>query len=136
MQHRHPANQQIHDQASRGDRAAETVARRLGSWKFIGAQTAFIVLWITANVIGFVRHWDAYPFILLNLAFSTQAAYAAPILQLAQNRQSEHDRIRAETDHLVLAELRRLIALHCPTCGTATPVGVDCPTCGTRRAVG
>ena len=101
MSHRHPANRARHDERTRGERAADWAAARLGSWMFIGGQTAVIVVWIALNVAALVRHWDPYPFILLNLAFSTQAAYAAPILQLAQNRQSEHDRARAEHDYVV-----------------------------------
>jgi uncharacterized membrane protein len=54
---------------------------------------------MTANIIGFIRHWDVYPFILLNLIFSTQAAYAAPIIMMAQNRQSDRDRIQAQNDY-------------------------------------
>lgn len=109
MRHVHPANIARHDEASRGDRAADKVASFLGSWKFIGFQTLLIVLWVLINIwlIGDVVHhkpFDPYPFILLNLMFSTRAAYAAPILQLAQNRQSEHDRVRAESDHQMMQE--------------------------------
>jgi len=68
----------------------------MGSWSFIVAQTVLVVLWIGLNVIGFMAHWDVYPFILLNLLFSTQAAYAAPIIMMAQNRQNERDRAHAE----------------------------------------
>lgn len=102
--HRHPANVARHDERTFGARAADWAAARLGSWGFIGAQTAVIVVWITLNVAMLVRHWDPYPFVLLNLAFSVQAAYAAPILQLAQNRQAEHDRIKAEHDYAVNEE--------------------------------
>jgi uncharacterized membrane protein len=82
-----------------GDKIADSVANGMGSWKFIIWQSIFVVLWMTANVIGFVRHWDVYPFILLNLIFSTQAAYAAPIIMMAQNRQSDRDRIQAVNDY-------------------------------------
>lgn len=114
MASRHPANQAIHDQATLGGRAADRVAAFMGSWKFIGIQTSVIIVWITFNAIAlFGLHWDPYPFILLNLLFSTQAAYAAPILQLAQNRQTEHDRLRAEHDYETNQEALMLIrAVH------------------------
>jgi uncharacterized membrane protein len=82
-----------------GQRIADAVANGMGSWKFIIWQSVFVVIWMTLNVIGFVRHWDVYPFILLNLIFSTQAAYAAPIIMMAQNRQSERDRLQAQADY-------------------------------------
>ena len=71
----------------------------MGSWTFIIVQTIMVVLWMGLNIIGFTYHWDVYPFILLNLLFSTQAAYAAPIIMMAQNRQNERDRIQAHDDY-------------------------------------
>jgi len=82
-----------------GDRVADAVANGMGSWKFIIWQSIFVVCWMILNIIGLVRHWDVYPFILLNLIFSTQAAYAAPIIMMAQNRQSDRDRIQAQNDY-------------------------------------
>ena len=82
-----------------GDKVADTVANGMGSWNFIIWQSIFVVIWMALNVIGFVRHWDTYPFILLNLIFSTQAAYAAPIIMMAQNRQACRDRLQAENDY-------------------------------------
>ena len=82
-----------------GQRLADTVANGMGSWRFIIIQTILVVLWMGLNVVGFVYHWDVYPFILLNLLFSTQAAYAAPIIMMAQNRQNERDRIQAQQDY-------------------------------------
>ena len=82
-----------------GQRLADSVAKGMGSWKFIIIQSAFVILWMTLNIIGFMYHWDVYPFILLNLLFSTQAAYAAPIIMMAQNRQNERDRIQAQADY-------------------------------------
>jgi len=82
-----------------GQRIADSVANGMGSWTFIIWQTAFVIVWMTLNVIGFIKHWDVYPFILLNLIFSTQAAYAAPIIMMAQNRQSERDRVQAQEDY-------------------------------------
>jgi uncharacterized membrane protein len=82
-----------------GDKIADAVAKGMGSWKFIIWQSIFVVIWMGLNVLGFIYHWDAYPFILLNLIFSTQAAYAAPIIMMAQNRQTGRDRIQAEEDY-------------------------------------
>ena len=87
------------DTLSFGDKAADAVAIFMGSWKFIVLQTTFVAIWMTLNIIGFIQHWDPYPFILLNLLFSTQAAYAAPIIMMAQNRDVERDRIHAEEDY-------------------------------------
>jgi uncharacterized membrane protein len=81
-----------------GQRIADSVANGMGSWGFIIGQSIFVLIWMTMNVIGFIRHWDPYPFILLNLIFSTQAAYAAPIIMMAQNRQSQRDRLQAQAD--------------------------------------
>lgn len=81
---------------------AEATARFMGSPRFILYMTVFVIMWITANVIllHFAREyaWDPYPFILLNLAFSTQASYSAPLILLAQNRQDDRDRVTAEQD--------------------------------------
>lgn len=91
---------QVYKQRSTtGDRLADGVAKSMGSWRFIVLQTIFVAVWMILNVIGFLRHWDPYPFILLNLLFSTQAAYAAPIIMMAQNRQADRDREQAEADY-------------------------------------
>jgi len=82
-----------------GEKISDAVANGMGSWKFIIWQSIFVVCWMTLNVVAFMKHWDVYPFILLNLIFSTQAAYAAPIIMMAQNRQSNRDRIQAEDDY-------------------------------------
>jgi uncharacterized membrane protein len=84
-------------------RFSEGLARFLGTGKYLFGQTVFVVVWITLNGMVFVHHWDPYPFILLNLAFSTQAAYAAPLILLAQNRQDERDRANIERDRQVAA---------------------------------
>ena len=65
----------------------------------LSSRTVIVVLWMALNVIAFVGHWDVYPYILLNLLFSTQAAYAAPIIMMAQNRQSQRDRAQADSDY-------------------------------------
>ena len=80
-------------------RLADAVASGMGSWKFIIVQTILVILWMTLNLVAYVGHWDVYPFILLNLVFSTQAAYAAPIIMMAQNRQSDRDRTQALADY-------------------------------------
>ena len=87
------------DSLSFGQRLADKVANSMGSWTFIISQTIFVILWMILNFVGFMYHWDVYPFILLNLLFSTQAAYAAPIIMMAQNRQNERDRIQAQKDY-------------------------------------
>jgi uncharacterized membrane protein len=84
-------------------RFSEGIARFLGTGRFLAGQTVLVVGWIILNTIGLVRHWDPYPFILLNLAFSTQAAYAAPLILLAQNRQDDRDRASIERDREVAA---------------------------------
>src|SRR5476649_2627245 len=86
------------DSLAFGQRLADKVANGMGSWRFIIWQTIIVIVWMTLNVIAFKYRWDAYPFILLNLVFSTQAAYAAPIIMMAQNRQNERDRIQADSD--------------------------------------
>jgi uncharacterized membrane protein len=79
-------------------RFSEGIARFLGTGRFLAIQTVLVVVWITINVVAATARWDPYPFILLNLMFSTQAAYAAPLILLAQNRQDERDRAQAERD--------------------------------------
>jgi len=92
-------HQSHNDSLEFGAKLADKVASYMGSWKFIIIQTAFIMLWMMLNVVGYFKHWDPYPFILLNLLFSTQAAYAAPIIMMAQNRQNERDRAHAQADY-------------------------------------
>jgi uncharacterized membrane protein len=87
------------DSMSFSQRLADKVANGMGSWNFIIIQTILVALWMGLNVVGFISHWDSYPFILLNLVFSTQAAYAAPIIMMSQNRASERDRIQAQADY-------------------------------------
>ncbi len=82
-----------------GQRLADAVARTIGSWRFIIFQSTAIVIWITGNVLSGSGAWDPYPFILLNLLLSFQAAYTAPAIMMSQNRQSEQDRRHAENDY-------------------------------------
>jgi uncharacterized membrane protein len=86
-------------QLSTGARVADVVARVVGSWRFIIIQSVLLVIWMILNLTAWVEHWDPYPFILLNLALSFQAAYTAPIIMMSQNRQSEIDRQAAQHDY-------------------------------------
>lgn len=79
-------------------RLSERIARFLGTGRFLAIQTVIVVVWIVLNLVVVTLQWDPYPFILLNLAFSTQAAYAAPLILLAQNRQDDRDRISLDED--------------------------------------
>jgi len=92
---RHPVNREFSDEAPRGARIADDVTSFLGSWTFIVVQTAVVLVWLVGNIV-LLFHFDPYPFILLNLAFSTQAAYAAPLILLAGNRQALRDRMTLE----------------------------------------
>ncbi|MEU8920284.1 DUF1003 domain-containing protein [Kitasatospora sp. NPDC048545] len=100
-EHLHPANQARHDDRTLGDRVADGLAGGMGSWRFIIAQAAFTAAWIAANTLHGWSRWDEYPFVLLNLVYSFQAGFTGPILLLSQNRQAEHDRLRAEHDYEV-----------------------------------
>ncbi len=87
-------------------RFAEGIARFLGTGRFLAVQTIIVIVWIVLNVAAVRLRWDPYPFILLNLAFSTQAAYAAPLILLAQNRQADRDRVQSEEDRARAASTR------------------------------
>ena len=91
----HEVNRAMYDDAPVGARVADKVTGFLGSWRFIAIQTVIVAIWIVGNII-LLFHFDPYPFILLNLAFSTQAAYAAPLILLAGNRSSLRDRMTLE----------------------------------------
>jgi len=92
---RHPVNKVMYDEAPFGARIADTVTSFMGSWRFIILQTVIVIVWISGNIY-LLFHYDPYPFILLNLAFSTQAAYAAPLILLAGNRSAQRDRLTFE----------------------------------------
>lgn len=77
---------------------SERIARFLGTGRFLAIQTVLVAVWIALNLTAASLRWDPYPFILLNLAFSTQAAYAAPLILLAQNRQDDRDRVALDED--------------------------------------
>jgi uncharacterized membrane protein len=87
-------------------RLSERLARFLGTGKFLFWQTMLVISWITLNLVAVSLRWDPYPFILLNLAFSTQAAYAAPLILLAQNRQDDRDRVSLEEDRTRAAQTK------------------------------
>ena len=84
-----------------GQRVADRFAQIIGSWRFIIIQSVLLAVWIALNITAYVYRWDPYPFILLNLAMSFQAAYAAPILMMSQNRQAEKDHLQAKNDYEV-----------------------------------
>lgn len=92
-----------------GQRLADSVATGMGSWRFIIIQTLIVILWMGLNVVAIIQHWDPYPYILLNLLFSTQAAYAAPIIMMAQNRQNQRDRAQADEDFRTNVEAKKEI---------------------------
>ena len=92
---KHPAA----DTLTFGARVADAVAATMGSWPFIIGQSIVLLIWIVLNVTAYVEKWDPYPFILLNLALSFQAAYAAPFIMMSQNRQAAIDRVAASHDY-------------------------------------
>ena len=104
FKHDHPAvidvNKVADEQLTMGQRVADKVASTVGSWRFIIIQSVILALWIILNVVAWVSRWDPYPFILLNLALSFQAAYSAPFVMMSQNRQAEKDRLTAQNDYL------------------------------------
>jgi uncharacterized membrane protein len=87
-------------------RFSESIARFLGTGRYLAVQTILVIIWVALNLFAVSLQWDPYPFILLNLAFSTQAAYAAPLILLAQNRQADRDRVQAEEDRSRAAQTR------------------------------
>ena len=111
--YRHPANRQRYEGRSTGERMADDLSTSFGSWTFILVQSVVVMAWIAVNLVAWTRRWDPYPFILLNLVFSTQAAYAAPLLLLSANRQAERDRVESEHDFSVnRLALQYLFAWH------------------------
>lgn len=94
--HKHPVNVVHHEEATFGEGLADKIASGIGSWRFLIIQTIAVLCWVTFNLIGLINHWDPFPFILLNLLFSVQAAYTGPVLLLAGNRQAQKDRLTLE----------------------------------------
>jgi uncharacterized membrane protein len=101
LRERNPAQQMIHRPPNFGERLSDRVVEIVGSWKFIAIQSVLLVIWIVLNVLGTLQRWDPYPFILLNLMLSFQAAYTAPVIMMSQNRQSQIDRQDAKYDYEV-----------------------------------
>ena len=97
----HQQAQTSKDELTMGQKIADGVAATMGSWNFIIIQSVILLFWVILNVVAFAEHWDPYPFILLNLALSFQAAYAAPIIMMSQNRQADIDRKAAENDYKI-----------------------------------
>jgi uncharacterized membrane protein len=95
-EHKHIVNVVHHDEATFGERIADAASAGIGSWRFLIIQTFAVFLWVSLNIIGLIKRWDPFPFILLNLLFSVQAAYTGPVLLLAGNRQSQKDRLTLE----------------------------------------
>lgn len=93
-------NKVADERLTMGQRIADKVAETVGSWRFIIIQSIILALWLVLNITGIVFRWDPYPFILLNLMLSFQAAYAAPFVMMSQNRQAEKDRLTAQNDYL------------------------------------
>ena len=106
---RHPISQQLHEERTRGELLADNIAAQIGSWRFLIIQSVLVLLWIALNLTGLLLKWDAYPFVLLNLLFSVQAAYTGPVLLLSQNRSAQRDRIMAEHDYATNAHSEQLI---------------------------
>jgi len=94
-------NEIVEEQMTLSERVADKVADIIGSWRFIIIQSLLIVVWITLNAVAWIEHWDPYPFILMNVMLSFQAAYSGPVIMMSQNRQSAKDRLAAEVDHQV-----------------------------------
>ena len=89
----------VADGLSMGERVSDSVAAVVGSWRFIIIQSVILVIWMILNVTAWVEEWDPYPFILLNLVLSFQAAYTAPVIMMSQNRQANIDRQAAQHDY-------------------------------------
>jgi uncharacterized membrane protein len=108
FKHKHPpvrnVNEIFREQLTFGQIASDWVARVVGSWSFILVQSFILAVWVVLNVIAITRHWDPYPFILMNLLLSLQAAYAAPIIMMSQNRQAAMDRVEAHNNYLINME--------------------------------
>jgi uncharacterized membrane protein len=95
------ANEVVKEQLTFGQKASDWIADKVGSWQFILGQSALLFVWAVLNVTAWVQHWDPYPFILMNLVLSLQAAYTAPMIMMSQNRKADRDRIEAHIDYEV-----------------------------------
>jgi uncharacterized membrane protein len=106
---KHPISRKLHDQRALGEKVADGIVARIGSWRFLIIQTVAVIVWVAVNILGLSMRWDPYPFVLLNLLFSVQAAYTGPILLLSQNRSTQRDRIMAEHDYATNEKSEQLI---------------------------
>lgn len=93
------ANDVVKEQLTFGQKASDWIADKVGSWQFIIGQSALLTVWAILNVTAWIQHWDPYPFILMNLVLSLQAAYTAPMIMMSQNRKADRDRIEAHIDY-------------------------------------
>jgi uncharacterized membrane protein len=94
-------NEILEEESTFGQRAADWTTGIMGSWRFILIQSLVLIVWVILNVVAWSKHWDPYPFILMNLVMSLQAAYTAPIIMMSQNRQAMRDRLDAHNDYLI-----------------------------------
>jgi uncharacterized membrane protein len=105
FEHHHPqlksVNELVEERKTASQKFADRVAIVLGSWKFITIQSFILLIWVFLNIAVWINHWDPYPFILMNLVLSLQAAYTAPIIMMSQNRQADRDRLEAHNDYLI-----------------------------------
>ena len=105
FEHHHPpiknVNEAFEQQLTFGQRISDRIANIVGSWPFIIVQSILLILWIILNVAAVIHHWDPYPFILMNLVLSMQAAYTAPVIMMSQNRQADRDRLEAHNDYVI-----------------------------------
>ena len=129
----HPISQQLHERRTTGERLADAIAHHIGSWRFLIIQTVLVMIWITLNVFAVVSGWDPYPFVLLNLLFSVQAAYTGPVLLLSQNRSAQRDRMLDDLDftnnekgeQLVEAVLSEVLRNSRATLAIASHLGIE-----------
>lgn len=105
FRHQHPAirniNEILEERITPGQRSADWIAATVGCWKFIIIQSTILLGWAVLNITAWAYHWDPYPFILMNLFLSLQAAYTAPVIMMSQNRQATRDRLEAHNDYIV-----------------------------------
>ena len=105
FEHHHPpiknVNEAFEKQLTFGQHISDRIANIVGSWPFIIVQSIVLTLWVILNVAAVIHHWDPYPFILMNLVLSMQAAYTAPVIMMSQNRQAERDRLEAHNDYVI-----------------------------------
>ena len=94
-------NEILAEESTLSQRAADWTTNIMGSWWFIGVQSLVLIAWVILNVTAWTKHWDPYPFILMNLVMSLQAAYTAPIIMMSQNRQAMRDRLDAHNDYQI-----------------------------------